>query len=53
VLGAGASLGNVLKLSDAMIFAMVAPNLIGIYMLLPVVKEELASFMQRVRETDG
>ena len=53
VVGSAASVGNVLKLSDAMIFAMVAPNLIGIYLLLPRVKEELASFMQRVRETEG
>ena len=50
VIGSAASLGNVLTLSDAMIFAMVAPNLIGIYVLLPRVKEELADFMKRTRE---
>ncbi|MFT5104426.1 MAG: AGCS family alanine or glycine:cation symporter [Pseudoalteromonas tetraodonis] len=53
VIGSAASLGNVLKLSDAMIFAMVAPNLIGIYVLLPRVKEELAIFMKCVRETEN
>ena len=53
VVGAAASLGNVLKLSDAMIFAMVAPNLVGVYLLLPVVKEELAKFMDHVRKTDA
>ena len=49
VIGSAASLANVLTLSDAMIFAMVAPNLIGIYVLLPRVKEELADFMERTR----
>ncbi|WP_411845119.1 alanine/glycine:cation symporter family protein [Roseibacillus persicicus] len=52
VLGAGASLQNVLKLSDAMYFAMVMPNLIGLYFLLPVVKKELASFQDFAKRVD-
>ena len=52
VLGAGASLQNVLKLSDAMYFAMVLPNLIGLYFLLPVVKKELAEFQRFAKRVD-
>jgi len=53
VVGAGASLGNVLLLSDAMYFAMVFPNLIGLYFLLPVVKKELAKFQIFAAKVDG
>ena len=52
VIGAGASLANVLKLSDAMYFAMVFPNLIGLYFLLPVVKKELAKFQRFSKRVD-
>ena len=52
VLGAGASLQNVLKLSDAMYFAMVLPNLIGLYFLLPIVKKELAEFQRFAKRVD-
>ncbi|MGB6221171.1 MAG: alanine/glycine:cation symporter family protein [Haloferula sp.] len=45
VLGAAASLKNVLMLSDALYFAMVAPNLIGLYFLLPRVRKELKRFL--------
>ncbi len=53
VLGAGASLQNVLKLSDAMYFAMVLPNLIGLYFLLPIVKKELADFQSFAKRVDA
>ena len=53
VVGAAASLSNVLLLSDAMYFAMVLPNLIGLYFLLPVVKEELKRFQNFTKQVDG
>lgn len=53
VLGASASLGSVLDASDAMFFAMVIPNLIGLYILLPVVKRETADFLSHVKKVDG
>ena len=53
VLGAGASLKNVLMLSDAMYFAMVFPNLIGLYFLLPVVKRELKKFQMFAKHVDA
>ena len=53
VVGSAASLSNVLTLSDAMYFAMVLPNLIGLYFLLPVVKEELARFQLFAKKVDA
>jgi AGCS family alanine or glycine:cation symporter len=53
VVGAAASLDNVLLLSDALFFGMVVPNLIGLYILLPVVKRELASFQKHAAEIDA
>lgn len=53
VLGGAASLKSVLNLSDAMVFAMVLPNLIGVYFLLPVVKKELAKFRKHVADCEG
>ena len=49
VIGASANLGVVVDFSDAMILAMSVPNLIGVYLLAPVVRRELASYMSRVR----
>ena len=53
VLGAAASLKNVLLLSDAMYFAMVAPNLIGLYFLLPRVRKELNRFVSFSKQVDS
>jgi len=53
IVGSSATLGNVLNLSDAMVFAMVVPNLIGLYLLLPVVRKEARSFLDHVKTVDG
>ena len=52
ILGAAASLGNVIRLADALFFCMVVPNLIGVYFLLKVVKKELSSYIDHVRTVD-
>jgi AGCS family alanine or glycine:cation symporter len=44
VIGASMELGSVIDFSDAMIFAMAFPNMLGIYFLLPVVKKELNEY---------
>ena len=44
VIGSSMQLGSVIDFSDAMIFAMAFPNIIGIYFLLPVVKRELKEY---------
>jgi len=44
VIGSSMQLGSVIDFSDAMIFAMAFPNIIGIYFLLPVVKREMNDY---------
>jgi AGCS family alanine or glycine:cation symporter len=44
VLGSSMQLGSVIDFSDAMIFAMAFPNILGLYFLLPVVKRELNEY---------
>ncbi|MCB1561606.1 MAG: alanine:cation symporter family protein [Xanthomonadales bacterium] len=49
VIGSAVNLGIVLTFSDAMIFAMSIPNVVGLYLLAPVVKRELQSYFARVK----
>jgi len=53
VVGSVLSLSNVIRVSDAMLFAMVIPNMVGLYLLLPVIKLELADFRKHVAEIDA
>ncbi|WP_411956935.1 alanine/glycine:cation symporter family protein [Paracoccus homiensis] len=48
-IGAAASLGPVIDFSDAMIFAMAVVNIIALYVLMPVVKREMESYLGRLR----
>ncbi|MEZ5731250.1 MAG: alanine/glycine:cation symporter family protein [Paracoccaceae bacterium] len=49
VIGASANLGPVIDFSDAAIFAMAVVNIICLYLLMPVVKSELDSYMSRLK----
>jgi len=44
VAGSSMQLGSVIDFSDAMIFAMAFPNMLGIYFLMPVVRRELNEY---------
>lgn len=48
VIGSAASLGSVLAFSDAMILAMVFPNMIGLLFLFPKVREELSRYLKAI-----
>lgn len=48
VVGAAIQLGSVIDFSDAMIFAMLVPNMIGLFLLAPKVKEELNKFRRAI-----
>ncbi len=50
VIGAAASLGSVINFSDAMIFAMMVPNMIGLIFLAPKVKEELSKYLNVIKK---
>ena len=49
VIGAAASLGSVIGFSDAMIFAMMVPNMIGLVILAPKVKDELKKYLSAIK----
>jgi len=49
VIGSSIGLGSVIAFSDAMIFAMVFPNIIGLIILSPKVREELAIYMDKIK----
>jgi len=49
VIGSAATLGNVTDFSDAMVFAMIFPNIIGVILLVPVIKEELARYEDDIK----
>ncbi|MCV6631443.1 MAG: alanine:cation symporter family protein [Flavobacteriaceae bacterium] len=49
IVGAAASLDSVIGFSDAMIFAMMVPNMVGIVILAPKVKEELIKYMKAIK----
>jgi AGCS family alanine or glycine:cation symporter len=53
VVGSSASMGNATDFSDASLFAMSIPNLIGVYFLLPVVRRELDRFVAFSRRVDA
>ncbi|MGY8910539.1 MAG: alanine/glycine:cation symporter family protein [Flavobacteriales bacterium] len=52
IVGASISLGAVIDFSDAMIFAMVVPNIIGVVMLSPVIKRELAKYTNAINKKE-
>lgn len=49
IIGAAASMKSIWDFSDAMIFAMVFPNMIGLYFLFPVVKKQLARYLDAIK----
>ena len=50
VIGAASNMGNVIAFSDAMIFAMMVPNMIGLFFLFPQVREELAKYLEGIKK---
>lgn len=53
IVGSSASMANATEFSDASLFAMSIPNLIGVYFLLPIVKQELNRFVQFAKRVDA
>ncbi|WP_297022489.1 alanine/glycine:cation symporter family protein [Thalassospira sp.] len=48
IVGASMSLGPVIDFSDSMIFAMAIPNIIGLYLLMPVVRGEINQYWAKI-----
>ncbi len=53
IIGAAASLDAVIKFSDAMILALVFPNMIGLLLLFPKVREELNRYIAAIKKQDA
>lgn len=53
IAGSAASMGKATDFSDASLFAMSVPNLIGVYFLLPVVRNELNRFVAFAKRVDA
>ena len=53
ILGSSIDLRALLQLSDALIFVMAIPNLLGLYFLAPVVKRELDRYTPRLDDDAG
>ena len=49
VIGSASSLNSVIDFSDAMVFAMMVPNMIGLVILAPKVKKELSKFYNAIK----
>ena len=50
VVGASANLASVLAFSDGVLIAMSLPNLVGCYVLLPRLKQDMQSFVSRIEK---
>ncbi len=50
IIGASASMSSIWAFSDAMIFAMVFPNMVGLYLLFPVVRKQLKRYTDAIDE---
>jgi len=49
VIGAAGDMSAVWTFSDAMILALVFPNMIGLFFLFPKVKQELNRYLKAIR----
>jgi AGCS family alanine or glycine:cation symporter len=49
VLGATVQLGPLLDISDAFVFLICVPNILGLYFLAPIVRREMDSYMDRLK----
>lgn len=49
VIGAASSMSSIWAFSDAMIFAMIFPNMVGLFFLFPVVKRELVKYLDAIK----
>ena len=49
IIGAAASMNSIWAFSDAMIFAMVFPNMIGLFFLFPIVKKQLKRYLKVIK----
>lgn len=52
IIGSSASMSSAVDFSDASLFAMSIPNLIGVYLLIPIVRKEYADYLEYTKKVD-
>lgn len=50
VIGCSSELSNVIRFSDALMFTMAIPNIVGLYVAAPEVKRDLQAYIARFKE---
>ena len=53
VIGAAADMSSVWGFSDAMILALVFPNMLGLLILYPKVKQELSKYLNAIKSSNS
>ena len=48
VIGAAANMSSIWNFPDAMIFAMIFPNMLGLFLLFPVVRKQLNRYLKAI-----
>lgn len=48
IVGSASALDSIILFSDSMIFAMAIPNVIGLYLLAPELREDLKKYLQKI-----
>ena len=51
VLGSSIQLGALVDLSDALVFVVAIPNLLGLYLMAPLIRRELMAYESRLRRS--
>ncbi len=51
IIGGGATMGNIINFMDAAIFAMTIPNIIGLYVLAPKLKQDFTAYIAKKKKT--
>ena len=49
IVGASMNMAAIIELSDAMIFSMSIANIVGLYILAPIVKQDLTTYLNKVK----
>lgn len=49
VIGASAELNSVINFTDAMVFAMAVPNIIGLYVLAPEIRRDMKEYIAKLK----
>jgi len=53
IVGSSTSMGSAVDFSDAALFAMSIPNLIGVYLMIPLIRKEYADFVVFTKKVDA